>query len=99
MKTIDDVAIMSPNQLVSWFMIASYAYYRTAGDDQVMTDPTFDYLVQRLKENYDKADHPHKKFVTRENLEAGSGFDVEFPNIVIGAYRSYMREYYEITSK
>ena len=93
MKTISDVSAMSPNQLVSWFMIASYAYYRLGGcDDQVMDDQTFDYLVQRLKENYDLAEHIHKKYITKENLEAGTGFDIDYPNMVIGAYRSYMRE-------
>ena len=95
MKTMTDVSEMTPNQLVSWFMIASYAYYRLGGDHQVMDDQTFDYLVERLKENYDLAEHIHKKHITKENLEAGTGFDIKYPNMVIGAYRSYMREYNE----
>ena len=98
MKTVSDVEHMTPGQLVSWFMIASYAYYRTCGQYQVMEDPTFDYLVKRLIDNYDLTDHQHKKLITKENLQAGTGFDIRFPNMVIGAYRSYIREYYEITS-
>ena len=34
MKTITDVENMSPNMLVSWFMMASYAYYIIGGTGQ-----------------------------------------------------------------
>ena len=95
MKTYDDVAAMSPNMLVSWFMMASYAYYRLGDATEIMTDQTFDYLVSRLKDVYDEADHPHKIHVTREHLEAGTGYDIVYPTIVKNAYASYVREYNE----
>ena len=56
MKTMVDVENMSPNMLVSWFMLASYAYYVVGGESQLMDDMTFDRLVQRLKEKYDEAE-------------------------------------------
>ena len=91
MKTIIDIENMSPNQLVSWFMISSYAYYVVGGTGQVMDDLTFDVLVKRLKEKYDDADHPHKKFITPEHLDAGTGFDIPYPNIVKHAYYGYVK--------
>ncbi len=94
MKTTIDVENMSPNLLVSWFMIASYAYYRIGGDSLVMEDQTFDHLVHRLREKYDEADHPHKKLITPEHLSAGTGYDINFPTIVQHAYSDYLREAY-----
>ena len=80
MKPISDVREMSPNQLVSWFMIASYAYYVLG--EPLMSDAAFDLLVMRLKENWDTADHYHKALIKPGNLEAGSGFDLHYPTIV-----------------
>ena len=91
MKTMIDVENMSPNMLVSWFMISSYAYYIIGNSSEVMTDATFDRLVHRLKEKYDEADHPHKKFITQEHLDAGTGYDISYPTIVQHAYYSYIR--------
>ena len=95
MKSMIDIENMGPNLLVSWFMIASYAYYRIGEAGQIMDDPTFDRLVQRLKEKYDEADHPHKKLITEDHLNAGTGFDIEYPTIVKHAYASYLRETHE----
>ena len=95
MKTKSEIKNMTPNQLVSWFMIASYAYYDLGDASDIMDDPTFDFLVSRLKETYDDADHYHKKYITMDHLEAGTGYDIEYPNIVKGAYKSYVREWRE----
>lgn len=95
MKTMNDIENMSPNLLVSWFMIAGYAYYRVGGPAMVMEDPTFDRLVQRLREKYDEADHYHKELITEDHLNAGTGYDIEYPTIVKHAYASYLREAYE----
>ena len=99
MKTIVDVDKMSANQLVSWFMIASYAYYRVGGPSQVMEDQTFDYLVNRLKECYEEADHIHKPLITMDHLNAGTGYDIKYPTIVKHAYASYLEECNETAVK
>ena len=90
MMTLVEINEMSPNRLVSWFMIGSYAYYRLG--KRVMEDSDFDFLVQRLKECYNQADHPHAKLITEEHLKAGTGYDIEFPTIVRYATRDYMQE-------
>ena len=88
MKTTEDIKNMHPDALVSWFMIGSYAYYDL--NKNVMSDYDFDYLVQRLKDEWDNIKHPHKEFITTTNLESGSGYDIEFPSIVKGATIDYL---------
>ena len=95
MKITSDIEKMHPNQLISWFMIASYAYYELGDASKIMADSTFDFLVKRLKEKYDESDHYHKVHITRDHLDAGTGYDIVFPSIVKGAYNSYLRETYE----
>ena len=90
MITTADIKAMSPNKLVSWFMIGCYAYYRLG--TRVIEDCDFDYLVQRLKSGYNDADHHHKRFITEDHLNAGTGYDIEFPTIVKYATRGYMKE-------
>jgi len=89
LKTTEDIKNMHPNALVSWFMIGSYAYYCL--DVNVMSDYDFDYLVQRLKVEWEDIDHPHKSLITSTNLESGSGYDIDFPSIVKGATVDYLR--------
>ena len=91
MKTTEDIRNMHPNALVSWFMIGSYAYYDL--NRSVMSDYDFDFLVKRLKDEWDNIDHPHKELITPTNLDSGSGYDIEFPSMVKGATVAYlMRE-------
>ncbi len=88
MKTTADIATMHPNKLISWFMIASYAYYHL--DSSVMSDYDFDYLVKRILENWEDIDHPHKDLIKKTNLDAGSGYDIDFPLMVRGATIDYL---------
>ena len=90
MMEMIEIQDMSPNRLVSWFMMASYAYYVLG--KPIMEDPSFDYLVQRLKDCYDEADHIHKKYITKGHLDAGTGYDIIYPSMVKGATKQYMKE-------
>ena len=90
-KTQEDVANMSPNQLVSWFMIGCYAYYVL--HKNVMSDTTFDYLVQRLKKEYDNSDHQHKIHITEDMLNSSTGYDIVYPNIVKHSTVLYLKEH------
>ncbi|OUU74720.1 MAG: hypothetical protein CBC29_06215 [Methylococcaceae bacterium TMED69] len=90
MKSKKEISEMPPNQLVSWFMMASYAYYIEG--TSVMSDYDFDYLVERLKENWTQIDHPHKKHITESHLDAGTGYDIHYPMMVKFATLHYLRE-------
>ena len=88
MKTTTEIASMHPNKLISWFMIASYAYYHL--DSSVMSDYDFDYLVKRIIDNWEDINHPHKNLIEKSNLDAGSGYDINFPLMVRGATVDYL---------
>ena len=90
MKTTEEIRNMHPNALVSWFMIGSYAYYKL--DVNVMSDYDFDYLVLRLREEWDNIDHPHKDLITPTNLDSGSGYDIKFPLMVRGATVDFLNK-------
>ena len=90
MKSRKDVSDMTPDQLVSWFMIAGYAYYRLG--ERVMEDTDFDYLVRRLKECWEQTSHPHKKLITLGHLNAATGYDIKYPTIVKYSARHYLRK-------
>ena len=88
-KSIEDIQEMTPNQLVSWFLISSYCYYEI--HRPIMSDQSFDCLVQRLKEHWDEATHPHKGLITESHLEATTGYDIEYPTIVKMASSEFIR--------
>lgn len=90
LMTTSNIETMEKTRLVPWFLIASYAYYRL--DVNVMSDYDFDFLVRRLRDNWNTIDHPHKSLIRDTNLEAGSGYDIDFPSIVRGATVDYLRK-------
>lgn len=60
----------NPNLLVPWYLMASWAYY--IEDDPILSDGAFDMVCTKLAALWDSIDHPHKKYVTRGDLDAGS---------------------------
>ena len=70
----------SPNSMLSWYFIACYAYYIIGRP--IMSDHKFDKIVGVVKENWDTIEHPHKHLVKYTHLEAGTGYDLNFPAIV-----------------
>ena len=81
---------MTSGQLVSWFLISSYAYYELG--HPVMTDEEFDKLVERLTKEYDDITHPHKHLITEDHLKATTGYDIDFPRIVKDVARTIINE-------
>lgn len=60
--------------------MASWMYYQE--DESVISDATFDAMAHRMLAEWDTIRHPHKGLVTREDLEAGSGYAIprlEYP--------------------
>ena len=81
---------------IAKYLMCAYAYYEQ--DDPLISDQEFDELATFILENYDAIDHPHKHLVTKENLEAGTYLG-EYPNMVIGAVKSYRKEIRGFTNK
>lgn len=65
------------NMAVPWFLMTSFLYYRL--DAPVVTDECFDSLCKILNNNWDQITHFHKHLITRGDLEAGTGFAIEYP--------------------
>ena len=89
LKKKKDVKNMSPNELVSWFLMASYVYYDLG--KRIMSDHVFDYLTNRLKENWDAADHSHKALINKSHLDATTGYDIKYPSIAKYSALEYLR--------
>ena len=81
---------------ITKYLMCAYAYYEQ--DDPLISDQEFDELAKFILENYDAIDHPHKHLVTKDNLEAGTYLG-EYPNMVIGAVKSYRKEIRGFTNK
>lgn len=62
------------NLAVSWWLIASYAYYLL--DENLISDEFFDYLTLLIKENYEQITHENKDLITPERIACGSAFDL-----------------------
>jgi hypothetical protein len=78
-------------RLVAMYLMASYAYY--IEDDPIMSDGDFDNLCKDLLSEFDTVVHMHKYLLSKDALRAGTCLlSVEdYPNIVIGAVRTYRR--------
>lgn len=64
----------SKNLAVSWWLMASYAYYLL--DETIISDECFDYLTILIGENYEEIEHVNKDLVTMDRLSCGSAFDL-----------------------
>lgn len=82
------------NQKFVIYLMSSYLYYKE--NCHVLSDEQFDQLCRELLDNWDSITHRHKDLITKEDLEAGTGYAIQYPSIVIGAARHWYRA---VTSK
>jgi hypothetical protein len=78
--------------LVSWYLIASYAYYHL--DDSFLEDTAYDLLCIRLNNEWIHVEHPHKRLVNRAALTATTAYNIkrkEYPTIVQVAAANLLR--------
>ena len=68
------------NKLISDFMIYSFAYYELG--HSFISDNEFDILCDKIKENYNKINHPHKKLIKNLNSYSGYYLKGSYPTIV-----------------
>lgn len=68
-------------QLVPYYLMSCFLYYHK--NDQVLSDSDYNKVCDRLLENYDKIEHPHKHLVTIEDLKSQGSPSIEFPRIVM----------------
>lgn len=83
------------NLSIPYFLCASYLYYEL--NQSLYTDETFDWLCSEMLDRYSSLRHRHKKYVTKEMLEAGTGHNLNWnkiPSIIKGAARQMLLDYY-----
>ena len=67
--------------------MSSYAYY--VEDDPIVSDAEYDIICRMLDENWEEIEHSHKSWVVREDLKAGTGYSLEYPDRVKHATQHY----------
>ncbi len=75
------------NRLVPFYLMSSYLYYKE--DRQVLTDEDFDRLAKRLLDNWDNVEHMHKHLISKEDLQAGTGYAIQYTQRIINAAKSW----------
>jgi hypothetical protein len=89
-KACMDICDDSINMYVPWYLMAAYAYY--VEDDPILEDSTFDKMAKRILDHWDEIDHPHKKYLNKDMLKAGT-FSGDYPTRVKGALDSVRESY------
>ena len=85
---------LSTNAMMQLYMISSYVYYQVL--DNIMSDEAYDYLCKRMLDKWDEIEHEHKRFVSREDLKAGTGYAIkDYPDRVVIASDMWMRANWE----
>ncbi len=78
------------NRLVPFYLMSSYLYYKE--DRQVLTDEDFDRLAKRLLDNWDSVEHMHKHLISKEDLQAGTGYAIKYTQRIINAAKNWIGE-------
>lgn len=89
-KACVDITDTNINMCVSWYLMASYAYY--VEDDPILSDAQFDRLVRKTIENWDSIEHIHKEKLNMDMLKAGT-FVGEYPSRIEYALQSLRSTY------
>ena len=76
--------------LVPYYLMYSYAYYKE--NESLITDFEYDQICQDLITNWDNITHWHKPLLDLESLKAGTGYDIKYPNRVVGAAIALIKE-------
>lgn len=90
-KMLADRLRESLNLSVPWYLMASHAYYDL--DRPFLSDAAFDQLAKIMLMAWDRIEHPHKEWITKDDLEAGSLLRRDFPTITKDTTRRLLNEY------
>ena len=76
--------------LVPYYLMYSYAYYQE--NESLIEDTEYDQICQDLITNWNDITHWHKPLLDLESLKAGTGYDIKYPNRVVTAALSLIKE-------
>ena len=89
---------LAPNSMVPWWLMASYAYYHH--DMSIISDGLYDQLARDIQTNWASLDHPRKRLITEEHLQAGSLYDLaalDYPSRTRHALAHLLRSHWRVT--
>ena len=84
-KECQDKVDTNINMTVPWYLMAAYAYY--VEDKPILSDGQFDHLARKMDTNWEKIEHIHKDFISRDALQAGTYLG-KYPSRVEGAVKA-----------
>ena len=73
----------NPNMLVPYYLMFSYLYYKK--DISLIDDTEYDNLCKTLFDKFEEVKHFHKHLIKKENLTAGTGYDIIYNNRIESA--------------
>lgn len=79
----------NPNKLLVHYLMSSYIYYEL--NDSVYSDHQYDQICRELLNRWDDVDHMHKHLVTKSHLEAGTGYDIKYTNMIKGGAHDWLK--------
>ena len=82
--------LTNKNMLVPYYLMFSYAYYKE--NESLVPDAEYDQICQDLITNWHDITHWHKPLLNLESLKAGTGYDIKYPNRVVGAAIALIKE-------
>ena len=68
------------NMLIPYYLMFSYLYYEK--NISLIEDTEFEQMCKSLFEKLDGLTHLHKHLVKKENLTAGTGYDIKYTNMI-----------------
>jgi len=81
---------VSPNRLIPYYLMSSYLYYHA--NAQVLSDDDYDLMCKRMILEWDNINHPHKKLVTIDDLQAGTGYAIQYTNMIKNAAMRWLSD-------
>ena len=82
--------LTNKNMLVPYYLMFSYAYYQE--NESLIPDEEYDQICRDLITNWNDITHWHKPLLDLESLKAGTGYDIKYPNRVVTAALSLIKE-------
>jgi NAD-dependent DNA ligase len=76
----------NPNMIIPWLLMSSYAYYYL--NEAIISDGLYDTLCREALLKWDDISHTHKKYITKDELIAGSLYKLkeeDYPSVAKGA--------------
>ncbi len=75
-----EVVALEANRLVPIYLMSSYLYYKK--NLNILSDIDFDSVCLRLVQEWDDIEHVHKRLLDLDSLQAGTGYDVGYTQMI-----------------